>query len=210
MNILCLADQPDRFLWCEQAKERLKDADLILSAGDLSGEYLSFLTCFTHAPILYVCGNQDSRYEQRPPEGCECVEDKIVTHQGVRVLGLGGSVRYKPGPYQYDEAEMRRRIRKLRWDLRRSGGFDILLTHAPARGYGDGEDRVHRGFLCFNDLIERYHPAYHIYGHIHKEYSGDFKRLITRGDTTAVNAYERYAVQLPPPAARPAEPARIR
>ncbi len=197
MKILCLADHPDRFLWCEQAKERLKDVDLILSAGDLSGEYLSFLTCFTHAPILYVCGNQDNSYDQRPPEGCECIEDTLYEFNGVRILGLGGSVRYKPGPYQYDEKEMTARIRKLKWKLRKSKGFDILLTHAPARGYGDGEDRVHVGFECLNDLIERWRPAYHIYGHVHKEYSGDFKRLIDRGDTIAINAYERYTIDIP-------------
>lgn len=191
-----MADQPDRFLWCEQAKERLKEIDLILSAGDLSGEYLSFLTCFTSAPILYVCGNQDHRYEHRPPEGCECIEDRVYVHQGVRVLGLGGSMRYKPGPYQFSEQEMQKRIRKAGWAIRRHHGFDILLTHAPARGYGDGADRVHIGFQCMNKLIERWKPAYHVYGHVHKEYSGDFKRLIVRGETTAINAYERYIIEL--------------
>ena len=32
--------------------------------------------------------------------------------------------------------------------------FDILLTHAPCRGYGDMEDLPHRGFECFNDLLK--------------------------------------------------------
>ena len=34
--------------------ERLEGVDLILSAGDLPAEYLSFLTCFTSVSILPV------------------------------------------------------------------------------------------------------------------------------------------------------------
>ena len=51
-------------------------------------------------------------------------------------------------------------------------GFDILLTHAPCKGYGDMEDIPHQGFECFNSLLERTKPKLHVYGHIHKEYSG--------------------------------------
>ena len=46
--------------------------------------------------------------------------------------------------------------------------FDILLTHAPCRGYGDMEDLPHRGFECFNVLLNKYSPQLHCYGHVHK------------------------------------------
>lgn len=47
---------------------------------------------------------------------------------------------------------------------------DILLTHAPSFGHGDMDGLPHRGFACFNDLIEKIRPAYHCYGHVHPEY----------------------------------------
>ena len=53
---------------------------------------------------------------------------------------------------------------------------DILLTHAPSYGHGDLDDLPHRGFDCFNDLIERIRPQYHCYGHVHSEYDPLLKR----------------------------------
>ena len=64
---------------------------------------------------------------------------------GVRILGLGGCRRYHPGAYQYTDAQMRRRIRKLRYALWKAGRVDIVVTHAPPRGVGDeGGSGPHR------------------------------------------------------------------
>lgn len=88
-------------------KRKLEGVELVLSCGDLPASYLSFLTCFTSAPILYIRGNHDDRYDKHPPEGCECIEDQVVTVGGLRILGLGGSMRYNRGINQYTEKEMR-------------------------------------------------------------------------------------------------------
>ena len=205
MKIMVLSDVADKALWDYLDRRLLEGIDLILSCGDLPGEYLSFLTCFTHAPILYVHGNHDKRYAQTPPEGCLCVEDDIRVVHGIRVLGLGGSMRYRPGePHMYSERQMARRVRRLWWKLLRRRGFDILLTHAPARGVGDMEDVAHRGFECFNRLLRHWRPRYHVYGHVHQEYGAlGFERVRPNGETLAVNAYKRYVIELPdPPAPR--------
>ena len=170
MRIMLLSDVADKALWDYLDRRLLEGIDLILSCGDLPAEYLSFLTCFTDAPILYVHGNHDKRYDQKPPEGCICVDDDIYVFQGVRILGLGGSMRYKPGPDMYTEKEMQQRIRKMRSRMRLLNGFDILVTHAPAKGYGDLDDLPHRGFECFNDLMEQYKPKYMLHGHVHTNY----------------------------------------
>ena len=146
MRILTIADTECRALWDYFRPEQLAGTDLILSCGDLDPDYLQFLVTMAGCPLLYVRGNHDERYDRKPPLGCTCVEDRIYNYRGVRVLGLGGSMRYRNGECMYTEAEMRARILKLSWQIRLMGGFDILLTHAPARGMGDMEDLPHRGF----------------------------------------------------------------
>lgn len=199
MKILLLGDIESESLWDYFDKSKLKEYSLILSSGDLRGEYLSFLATFTSAPVLYVHGNHDTRYLRRPPEGCLCIEDQIFEYRGVRVLGLGGSMRYRPGDCQYSEKEMQRRIAKLKRPLRRLGGFDILLSHAPAYGVGDAPDLPHQGFHCFLDLLRQYRPAYFVHGHVHANYSRDFQRIRHYGDTTVVNSYEKWEIDFPPP-----------
>ena len=54
-----------------------------------------------------------------------------MTVGGLRILGLGGSMRYNRGINQYTEREMRQRVNRLRFKLWLSGGIDILLTIPP-------------------------------------------------------------------------------
>lgn len=200
MRILLLADEPDVRLWDHLDRSLLEDIDLVISCGDLPAEYLSFITCFTSAPILYVHGNHDTRYEKKPPEGCICIEDTIYNFRGLRIMGLGGSMRYKPGAHQYTDREMSRRIRKLRLKLWLGGGVDMVVTHAPMRGVGDAEDPAHRGFESFRALVEKYRPAYFIHGHVHKSYNFRFRREQKVSDTTIINAWTSYIIEVDEPA----------
>ena len=198
MRILAISDEPSGKLWGGQCREALKGVDLILSAGDLPAAYLSFLTCFTNAPVIYVHGNHDDRYAQKPPEGCLCADGRIVRIGDVRILGLGGSIRYRPdGVNMYSEDEMAGRIASLRWKLRSTGGFDILLTHAPIRGLGDDDHISHRGFECFGPLLDRWHPAVMIHGHMHQAYSAFFQRQREYNGIPVINASTSYEFDLP-------------
>ncbi len=196
MKILLIADQAEPTLWEHLDRRRLEGVELILSCGDLPADYLSFLTCFTDAPILYVHGNHDDRYAQHPPEGCICIEDTIYTFNGLRILGLGGSMRYNNGVNQYTEREMRKRVGRLRFKLWRSRGIDILLTHAPAFELGDDKDLAHQGFETFLRIIDKYHPRVLAHGHVHQSYRHDFKRVRQRGDTQVINACGAYLLEL--------------
>ena len=114
MKILVLADEESKSLYEYFSPEKIKGVDLIISCGDLKASYLTFFATFSHAPLLYVKGNHDGHYEDRPPEGCVCIEDDIFVFRGVRILGLGGSMEYIPGAdNQYTERRMERRIKKL-------------------------------------------------------------------------------------------------
>ncbi len=192
MRVLAVADVEERCLWDYYSPERFADVDLILSAGDLDAAYLEFLVTVINKPLLYVRGNHDDAYARRSPGGCICVEDSVYVWQGLRVAGLGGSMRYRNGANMYTEEEMRRRVRRLNRRIALVGGVDVLLTHAPAYGVGDMDDLPHRGFECFNELIERWQPAYMVHGHVHREYGADFCRVREAGaggGTQVVNAY---------------------
>lgn len=66
MNILCVSDQECPALWDYYQPGRLKEYDLILACGDLNSNYLSFLVTMARCPVLYVHGNHDGGYVQRP------------------------------------------------------------------------------------------------------------------------------------------------
>lgn len=196
MRILALADEECPALWDYYSPGKLDGIDLILSCGDLRGEYLSFLVTMGHAALLYVHGNHDTRYKTRPPEGCDCIDGKLVVVNGVRILGLGGCRRYRPGEHQYTEREMRRRIRRLRFQLWRHKGVDIVVTHAPPEGYGDQDDYAHRGFQCLLKLVDKYQPKFLLHGHIHRSY-GHAQTEYQRGSTRIINVGMRCILDIP-------------
>ncbi len=196
MKILFISDEESKGYWDCFQKEAFEGIDLIVSCGDLKAEYLSFLTTMTSIPVLYVKGNHDDRYDKNPPEGCICIEDDIYEYNGVRILGLGGSYRYKDGKNQYTDDEMNKRVRHLGLKLFFKKGFDILVSHAPAYGVNDGEDISHRGFKAFGKLIEKYQPKYFVHGHVHMNYGRQFPREYAIGDTKVINAYNHYVVEI--------------
>ena len=196
MKLLLISDHEEPWLWDYYQPGRLADYDLILSAGDLKPSYLRFLVTMARAPLLYVHGNHDVCYASDPPEGCDCVDGVFTVCKGLRILGLGGCLWYNGKPHQYTEKQMERRIRKLRRAVKKAGGVDIILTHAPPRGFGDGEDPAHRGFECFTRLLEEYRPQYFIHGHQHLNYSSFSQRVIQVGETTVINACGRYELEI--------------
>lgn len=194
MKILCVADTENPAYWDNFRRERLSDIDLIISCGDLKSDYLSFLVTMGHAPVFYVHGNHDENYDKAPPEGCDCIEDRVVEFMGLRIAGFGGSARYRPGSHQYTEREMERRIFRLALRLRK--GVDIVVTHAPPEGCGDMPDNAHRGFAAFLQLIDRYSPGYLLHGHVHMDYGCNIQRERRRGDTRIINVSGTYILEL--------------
>ena len=196
MKILAIADEEVMSLWDNYVPGRLKPYDLILSCGDLHAAYLSFLVTMGRAPVLYVHGNHDVTFDQNPPEGCDCIDGKIVVCKGLRILGLGGCMRYRPGAHQYSDREMEKRIKKLTRDIKALGGVDIVVTHAAPEGLGDDEDRAHWGFPALVDLMDKYKPKFLVHGHVHMSYGHNIPREIDYNGTRVINAYERYTIEI--------------
>ena len=199
MKVLVLADEPEKRFWDGYAMDTLRQADLILSCGDLPANYLSYLTTFSRHPVVYVHGNHDHRYKETPPEGCINAEGHVILAGGLRILGLGGSMRYRPdNPCMFTEAEMAARIRRLRCELKGTGGFDLLLAHSPVAGLGDQQDLPHRGYECFKSLLSEYRPQVMFHGHVHQSYSGlGFKRVREWDGIPVINACGSYLYDWP-------------
>lgn len=196
MKILLLADEESKYYWDFFEKSKLEGIDLIISCGDLAPQFLSFLATFAKVPILYVHGNHDHCYDETPPDGCICIDDDIYVHDGIRIMGLGGSMCYNNGTYQYTEQEMAKRYKKLRRKIRKNGGVDILITHSPAYRLHDSNDLPHTGFKVFLDILEEQKPMLFAHGHVHINYGRDFKRESMYNETRVINAYEKYLIEI--------------
>lgn len=209
MKILTVSDEECPALWEYYTPGKLDGYDLIISCGDLNANYLSFLVTMAKCPVLYVHGNHDTRYSIYPPEGCDCIDGGIVTFNGVRILGLGGCRKYHPGAHQYTDPEMQLRILKLQWKILQLGGVDIVVTHAPPHGLGDGEDPAHWGFESLRKFLDRYHPKYLLHGHVHMSYGTNLPRVRDYKGTTLVNTCERYELEIPDVPCRPQDKGQV-
>jgi len=194
MKILIISDEESEYIW-NLADDFLKSIDFTISCGDLKSEYLRFIVTMTNKPLFYVHGNHDSHYLRSEPEGCDCIDDTIMEYKGIRMMGLGGSPRYKPGPFQYTNKEMKRRYNRLKSKFLFNKQLDLLITHSPAKGLGDGEDFAHQGFNLFNTILDKHKPIYHLHGHYHLNY-GNCERIIKYENTTIINGHGYFVLEL--------------
>ncbi|HPX28797.1 MAG TPA: metallophosphoesterase [Sphaerochaeta sp.] len=193
MKILCISDEADPLIYSEHITTRYGDVDLILSAGDLPLKYYEFIISMLNKPLYFVFGNHNQEHLHQylsnnrptyhefhrhtggiPPFGGEFVDGKVRYDKRNKLIiaGLGGSMRYNNGEHQFTDAQMFRRMVKMMPRLIynrivRGRYVDILLTHAPPLGLGDGIDLPHKGFSSFLLFMKWFKPAYLLHGHIH-------------------------------------------
>lgn len=170
----------------------LSDVQLIISCGDLPPDYLSALSKAFAAPLYYIRGNHDIRYEASPPKNCFDIHARVISFAELTILGLEGSHWYNGRTLQYSETQMRQIVRLLRPRLRRQRSLDIVVTHAPPRRIHDGKDLCHRGFQVFRRLIDRYQPKYFLHGHIHHRFDDPESRITRIGRTRVINCSGYY------------------
>ncbi|MDR0450559.1 MAG: metallophosphoesterase [Treponema sp.] len=215
MKILCVSDQIDPLVYTNTIRERFKDVDLVLSAGDLPMDYLDFIVSSLNKPLLFVFGNHHTEDihcyakgglyvsrnfadEDYQGSGAIHVGSRLHREEGLIIAGLGGSMRYNRGNNQFTEFQMKREILKLLPGLIfnrifRGRYLDILLTHASPRDIHDREDRCHQGFKCFLWFMRKFKPKYLIHGHIHLYDLRDI-RVTKYNETTVINAYSHYLI----------------
>lgn len=192
MKILALSDQVEPFIYSLDLKSHLADVDMVVSCGDLPSKYLEFVITVLNVPLVYVPGNHD--VDQFSVPGGIPIDGRTIDLEGVRLLGIGGSQRYKPrGRHQYTDSEMAIRILPhypglIANRLRFGRGVDLLVTHAPPFGIHDGQDLAHIGFRPFRRLMDVARPSLLIHGHMHA--LRNLEPTVTRyHDTTVCNIY---------------------
>ncbi|MDR2793844.1 MAG: metallophosphoesterase [Treponema sp.] len=214
MKILCISDHLDPLVYTASIKERFKDVDLILSAGDLPQDYLDFVITSLNKPLLSVYGNHEleglskrsydsapvlwEREDEKFGSGVIHIGSKIKIERKIIFAGLGGSMRYNTGENQYTDFQMLmeivRLIPRLLFNRLIYGRFvDILLTHAPPLGIHDKPDLCHKGFKPFLWFMKTFKPKYLVHGHIHLYDLSDI-RVTAYHDTQVINAYGHYII----------------
>ena len=211
-RILAIADEVDEAMY-EDKLTRLRP-DLVVSCGDLPFEYLEYIVSRIDVPLVYVLGNHDPELRSTVPtwtpvrmeapipgpQGCDNADGRIVAAAGLRIAGLGGSMRYRPGaPHQYTDVEMRWRALSLEMRIklhpaRADRKVDILITHAPPLGWGSRDDLAHRGFTSFVRLVKVLKPKMLIHGHVHPYGRSEPQR--TLGATQIINAVPFKLIEL--------------
>jgi Icc-related predicted phosphoesterase len=216
LKILCISDHIDPLIYTPSIKERFADVDMILSAGDLPLDYLDFIISTLNKPLFFVFGNHHTEelghyrklwnaplfqiYDEYLGCGAVHLGTKVMTEGNFILAGLGGSMRYNNGSNQFTDFQMFMEIvkifPKLLWNKVFHGRFlDILLTHAPPKGIHDKSDRCHLGFKSFLWFMRFFKPKYLVHGHIHL-YDLSDARCTKCGNTTIVNAYSHYVINL--------------
>lgn len=215
MKILCVSDQIDPLVYSLSMKERFKDVDMVLSAGDLPAEYLGYIVSVLNKPLYFILGNHDDYGAQKssafdhsalmpssavayPEHGAIDLDERCARQGSLVLAGLAGSMRYNKGYNQYSEGQMWLRAillipRLLINRLRHGRYLDVLLTHAPPLGLGDRPDLCHRGFKAYLWLMKTFEPRYLVHGHIHL-YDMNATRVSKYHKTTVINAFSHFVI----------------
>lgn len=170
----------------DQIKANFRGVDFILSAGDLSYEYLDYIVSVTDKDLIYINGNHI--YSRKHDVSfCKEIDAKVIRYKGLKIMGLDGSRIYSYAEHQYSEYDMALRIIKNIPKLL-FGKLDIVLTHSPPFGIHDKDDIVHTGFKSFLKIIKYFKPKLWIHGHIHLGNHLVEQESVVEG-TRIVNAY---------------------
>ncbi len=198
LKVLTVSDEVVPTIYHASARQRFHDVDLVLGCGDLPHSYLDYIVSVLDVPCFYVPGNHDGEPEYtdygttlvKPPGGVN-LDGRVVRHDGLVLAGLGGSIWYNGGKYQYTQRVMTARVYallpRILWHRRMNGyGVDVLITHSPPAGIHDGTG-AHAGFKALRWLIERFPPRYLIHGHVHRNYRMNAAVETSVGSTIVIN-----------------------
>lgn len=191
--IVSVFNKPTYFIF---GNHNLKDFGFYHKVNSVQGQQ-QFMNRRTHVSsgakyLGFKCSREDMFYKVDPETG---------EKSPLLIAGASGSLKYNNGLCQYTDAQMKFKLLKMfpkliKNKIKYGRYLDIFLTHATPRHIHDHEDPCHKGFECFNWFIQKIRPEIMIHGHIHL-YDMREERVTKHEDTTIINAYAHYILELP-------------
>jgi uncharacterized protein len=210
VKILTVSDKVVETVYSSAITENFGDVDLVISCGDLPFYYLEFIVSSLNVPCYFVYGNHDLNTKQTEtgpvavdPPGWVNLDERSICARGLLLAGLEGSLRYRPdGSHQYTQSEAYVKalhlLPGLMWNRLRHGRYlDILVTHSPPFGIGDGPDYAHTGFTSSLMLMDRFRPRYLLHGH--KHVYGTEPTETSYKETQVINVYPYRVIDISEP-----------
>jgi uncharacterized protein len=202
IRILAISDEPDPALDSPSTRERIGPVDLIIGAGDLEPDYLSFVADAFQAPLQFIRGNHDVGSAWRHTRGVllpEPMRDgKVIEELGLRLVGFSGSPIYNERGMQVSALGMWARVISA-WGGANRARPVLVVTHAPPRDMNDDDDRAHRGFTAFRWLADRLGPPLWLHGHTALVRRGIDDRTARHNGTLFYNCTGATLIELLPP-----------
>jgi hypothetical protein len=202
IRILAVSDEPDPTLDSVVTRERIGPVDMVIGAGDLEPDYLSFVTDAFDAPLRYIRGNHDVgpawSHTRRALLPEPMPDGRVVEEVGLRMVGFSGSPIYNDRGMQVSALGMWARVLGS-WSAARRARPVIVITHAPPRDVNDDDDRAHRGFTAFRWLADRLSPPLWLHGHTALVRRGIDDRTARHNGTLFYNCTGATLIELTPP-----------
>ncbi len=206
-RILAVADEVDESLDSTATRQRLGRVDLVIGCGDLTVDYLGFVTDAFNAPLAYVRGNHDvggawatgdaTRLHLPEP----MVDGLLHTDGGLTLVGFNGIPFHGGGGLQRSDVTIWRAALGA-WTRLRLRGVHVPvlpISHVAPRGINDGPDRMHRGSVPLRWLASRLRPPLWLHGHTTLITRRLEDRAVRRNGTLFYNAAGATLVELVPP-----------
>lgn len=187
-------------------KQEVEPEEIIKKYTDLAKEFVPlFKTIAQKTRLLGVWGNADHAkiISSSGVEGLvDSLHNKVLEVDGYNLVGWKGRPKYifedyeNPTEHAFDEDEAQEELESLFKGLDNSK--TILITHVPPYGimdqveeeyrdyavetYGEKAEEGHIGSNALREIVEKFNPKLHIFGHIHER-----KGVKKRFNTTFVN-----------------------
>jgi hypothetical protein len=202
IRILAVSDEPDQSIDSRVTRGRIGAVDLIMGAGDLEPDYLSFVTDAFDAPLRYIRGNHDVgpawSHTRRALLPEPMPDGRVIEEVGLRMVGFSGSPIYSDRGMQVSALGMWARVLGS-WTAAQRARPLIVITHAPPRDVNDDDDRAHRGFTAFRWLADRLGPPLWLHGHTALVRRGIDDRTARHNGTLFYNCTGATVIELMPP-----------
>lgn len=161
-----------------------KEYDICLLLGDFGYRDIPIILKYIEKNKIYaLLGNHD--YDYISDYELNNLNGNIININGVKLLGIQGSFKYKPVDFpafsQKDSITI----------LNSKPGVDILVSHDNRFNSNSKNDPGHQGLFGITYYLFKNKVPYHIHGHIHNPYKIDMIN-----GTKEISSYKYQYIEL--------------